>query len=219
MATGIDRLLNQLASGGGLFSPITPFHSQKRLARAVAPALVGAAGGVRQAGLRGGYGLRSALAQARGGVARESMAGKYGLKAARVAEDWQKYKADQMLAGAKYGSTADAKVIQPLINMLIKKLGGDPDSPVAKPGPHIETVPGGAGPVAKAAAEETRDEDITPTYATTGDVHDIVTPAERIEEELSSYRARIKQRDKEEMDYFNSPSYQRGGRLLDDYDY
>ena len=77
-------LLSQLASRRGLFSPIG-FESDRRLAKAVAPSLVAAAGGRLGAGARSRGTVAAALAAATGGVRSEQVRGAFGLRKEDVA--------------------------------------------------------------------------------------------------------------------------------------
>lgn len=76
MATTIANLLQDIRHRTGLFSPLA-FRSERFLARAAAPAVIAAAGGVRQAGIRGKSDTRSALAAALGAI-EQSRIGRLG---------------------------------------------------------------------------------------------------------------------------------------------
>jgi hypothetical protein len=77
-------LLNQLQSRRGLFSPLA-FESDRRLAKAVAPSLVAAAGGRLGAGARSKGTVAAALAAAGGGIRSEQIRGAFGLKKEDIA--------------------------------------------------------------------------------------------------------------------------------------
>lgn len=105
----IGSLLSDLQFGSGIFSPITPFRNEKKLARALAPALVSAAGGVERANIdRAGALDRSRIARS-GEIQRTGMEQTGALERVNTQQEGLSHRQKAAIAGDKIIAEMTAK--------------------------------------------------------------------------------------------------------------
>lgn len=70
----LDNLLWDMQNGVGMFSPLTPFKSERKLARAIAPQLLASAGRIEEAGIRSSGGILESMLNRKAGFEQRQMA-------------------------------------------------------------------------------------------------------------------------------------------------
>ena len=105
----ISKLLSDLQSGSGIFSPISPFRSEKRLARAVGPAVVAAAGGVQRQGIASAGAIQQTGISTKGGIIQEGMQQEGAAERQEIQEEGLSHRKKLAIAGDKVIAEMTAK--------------------------------------------------------------------------------------------------------------